>query len=223
MPEDDLKQYFRDHARIFESMLSDKNSLFTLNSMAQVLIDMYTENIRERKRRRLVVFGNGGSLEHSDNLAQHLTAELTVRFQRPRRSLDALALTSSVALTAAANDFGLDQMFARLIEGTVCRYDVVLGITISGTSRNVLYGLKKAQELGAITMAFTSCNGLARLEDLRRRNPVDYCYKVPLDPTQKENIGPIQVAHLAAVHYLCDRVDKAVADLEEELRNEYAQ
>lgn len=105
---------------------------------------------------KLLFFGNGGSA--SD--AQHLAAELTIRYGETRRALPAISLASDTsALTAAANDFGFEQVFARQIEALGRPGDVALGLSTSGRSRNVILGLEAARAQGLTAAAMTGGDG----------------------------------------------------------------
>ena len=102
---------------------------------------------------KVLLFGNGGSAAS----AEHWAAELTGRFSLPDRPpLAAVALTANAAqLTAIANDFGYEAVFARLVEAMASKGDVVIGISTSGKSANVLRGLEAAQQVGAVVVGFT--------------------------------------------------------------------
>jgi D-sedoheptulose 7-phosphate isomerase len=113
---------------------------------------------------KILFFGNGGSAAD----AQHLAAELTVRFIRDRRALAALALTAdSSALTACGNDLGFELVFARQIEALGRPGDVAVGFSTSGASRNVIRALETARSMGLTAAAFSGCGGgrLAGLAD----------------------------------------------------------
>ncbi|MCC7272108.1 MAG: SIS domain-containing protein [Alphaproteobacteria bacterium] len=100
---------------------------------------------------KILLFGNGGSAGD----AQHLATELTVRYQRDRDPIAAIALTTDTsALTAIGNDMGLEQLFARQVRALGRKGDVAIGITTSGRSTNVLAGLAAARELGMVAAAF---------------------------------------------------------------------
>jgi phosphoheptose isomerase len=105
---------------------------------------------------KLLIFGNGGSAAD----AQHLATELVVRFERERKALPALALsTDTSVLTAAANDYGFERVFARQIEALGRPGDVALGISTSGGSANVLRGIETANARGLRTIALTGRDG----------------------------------------------------------------
>ena len=146
---------------------------------------------------KILWMGNGGSASE----AQHLSGELTGRFLRNRDGLASIALTAdSNVLTAIANDFGYDKVFARQLEGLCRPGDVVVGVSTSGNSRNVLEGVQVARRIGAFVIGLTGNTG----GDLQQS--CDICIRVPSDDTQR-----IQEAHLLIGHALCDWIDEAIA------------
>ena len=149
-----------------------------------------------RAGKKIIFFGNGGSAAD----AQHLAAELVVRYRVNRRALAGLALTTDTSiLTAHSNDFGFESVFSRQIEALAQPGDVVVGISTSGNSPNVVAGLKAANEIGCVTMAFTSADGgeCARISQLSLRVPT------PVTAHAQE-------CHLLVGHVLCDYVEQAV-------------
>jgi rfaE bifunctional protein nucleotidyltransferase chain/domain len=143
------------------------------------------------------LFGNGGSAAD----AQHLAAEFVGRFQRERPPLPAIALTTdSSALTAIANDYGFDMIFARQIQALGCRNDVAVAISTSGRSPNVLAGARAAAEIGMSTIGLIGGNGgpLAELVD------------VPI-VALAANTARVQECHIAIGHFLCEAVELAIA------------
>ncbi|MEM1981211.1 MAG: phosphoheptose isomerase [Hadesarchaea archaeon] len=146
-----------------------------------------------RRGRKVVFFGNGGSAAD----AQHLACELSGRFRRERRGLPALALTvNTSSLTAIANDYGYEKVFSRQVEGLVEKGDVVVGISTSGESENVIEGLKEAKRKGAFTVGL--CGEGGRMEKF-----CDLCIKVPSKDTPR-----IQEAHITLGHILCELVER---------------
>jgi D-sedoheptulose 7-phosphate isomerase len=143
---------------------------------------------------KIVFFGNGGSAAD----AQHLAAELTVRLRTDRPGLAALALTTnSSVLTAAANDFGFDRVFERQIESLVSPGDVLVALSTSGTSPNILRGLDAGGLRGAFRVALTGETG----GQLGSR--VDLLLNVPSRDPQH-----IQEAHMAIGHIVCALVEQ---------------
>lgn len=146
--------------------------------------------------RQVLVFGNGGSATD----AQHLAAELVVRYVKPRRPVAALALsTDGAVLTAAGNDLGFDAVFARQIEALGRPGDVAVAITTSGTSPNVVAAVRAARAKGLTTVALTGRGGgeLAGLADV--------VINVPSEVTAR-----IQEVHRTWIHALCEWVEQGL-------------
>jgi D-sedoheptulose 7-phosphate isomerase len=106
--------------------------------------------------KKLLIFGNGGSAGD----AQHIAAEFTGRFLKERKALPAIALTTDTsALTAIGNDYGFERIFSRQVEALANAGDVLIGISTSGNSENVLKALRKGKEIGCKTIGLSGCNG----------------------------------------------------------------
>lgn len=147
---------------------------------------------------KVVLFGNGGSA--SD--AQHIACEFISRFKLERRSLPSVALnTNTSILTAVGNDYSFDNIFERQVEGLVNRGDVVIGITTSGNSANVIKGIEKAKEIGAKTVVLTGRNG-GKIDGL-----ADVTFKAPSDDTPR-----IQEVHITVGHIICELVEKEFSE-----------
>lgn len=145
---------------------------------------------------KLLFFGNGGSAAD----AQHLATELTVRFERDRAPIAALALTTdSSTLTAIGNDLGFDSLFSRQIEALGKPGDVAIGITTSGRSRNVIRGLEAARAGGLVAAAFAGRDG----GDLP--GIADPLVIVPSNVTSR-----IQEMHITLGHALCLGLERAL-------------
>lgn len=145
---------------------------------------------------RAYFFGNGGSAAD----AQHWAAELSGRFYIDRPALPAFALTTNASqLTAIANDYGYDAAFSRPIRGMAGPGDVVVGITTSGRSPNVLLGLQAARERGALTVGFTG-RGTDEMTAA-----CDYVVEIPSDDTPR-----IQEGHALCGHVFCALVERLV-------------
>ncbi|AWK90207.1 D-sedoheptulose 7-phosphate isomerase [Azospirillum thermophilum] len=144
---------------------------------------------------KVLFCGNGGSAADS----QHLAAELTGRYLHDRPPLAAVALTvDSSALTAIANDYSYDEVFARQVRALGRAGDVLVGISTSGNSRNVVAALEAARALGLRTVGLTGAGG-GRMAEL-----CDVCIRVPSTDTPR-----IQEMHIAAGHMLCELVETA--------------
>ncbi|MGO8908957.1 MAG: D-sedoheptulose 7-phosphate isomerase [Bradyrhizobium sp.] len=145
---------------------------------------------------KLLIIGNGGSAAD----AQHIAAEIVGRYKQDRPAYAAIALTTDTsALTAIANDYGFEQVFARQVAGLGRQGDVLLGLTTSGRSPNILAGLRTARERGLITVGFTGSKG----ETLGAL--CDHLLVAPSDDT-----AVIQQIHLTVAHGICDEVEQAL-------------
>ena len=168
-------------------------------SLAQNLADTIVEAARKiiaafRAGGKLLVIGNGGSAAD----AQHIAAELVGRFKMKRKALPAIALTTDTSLlTALANDDGYDTVFSRQIEALAVDGDVLLAITTSGVSRNILKAVEKARARGVFVIVLTGKSGL-KLKEM-----ADLTINVPSDNTPR-----IQEAHITIGHIICHLVEK---------------
>jgi D-sedoheptulose 7-phosphate isomerase len=143
---------------------------------------------------KVLVFGNGGSAADS----QHLATELVGRFLRERRAVPVLALTTDTSvLTAVANDERFERVFARQVEAFGARGDVAIGISTSGTSGNVIAGLRAARERGMRTIALTGRDGgtVGRAVDIHINVP---------DPSTPR----VQEAQRTLIHAICELVER---------------
>jgi len=149
-----------------------------------------------RAGNKLLIIGNGGSAAD----AQHIAAEIIGRYKQDRPAYAAIALTTDTsALTAIANDYGFENVFARQVEGLGARGDVLLALSTSGRSANILAALRTAREHGLTTIGFTGARGEA-LGAL-----CDQLLVAPSDDTPV-----IQQIHLAAAHGICDEIEQSL-------------
>jgi D-sedoheptulose 7-phosphate isomerase len=145
---------------------------------------------------KILFFGNGGSSMD----AGHLAAELSGRFYRDRPGLAGISLSdSTAAVTAIANDYTYDNVFARQVRALGKPGDVAIGLTTSGNSRNVIEGLRAADEIGMYTVALTGQTG-GKVVGL-----VDVCIRVPSDDTPR-----IQEACMHLGHTICELVEQEI-------------
>jgi len=147
-----------------------------------------------RNKKKVILFGNGGSAAD----AQHIAAEFVCKFYKDRDPLPSLAFhTNTSTVTATANDFGYDLIFERQVSAFVEEGDIVIGISTSGNSPNVVKGLEKAKEKGAITVGMTG----------QKENIIEklthYCLKMPSTDTPR-----IQEGHITVGHIICYLVEK---------------
>ena len=185
-----------DFSSLFKTHLGEhQDAIAKLSAMSDQiapLADAWLQALKDGKK--IIFFGNGGSAAD----AQHLAAELVVRYRINRPALAGLALTTDTSiLTAHSNDFGYDTVFARQIEALAQPGDVVLGISTSGTSKNVLLGLQAANARGCVTIAFTGEKGADCAAEAR------LSFKAPSAITAR-----VQECHLLIGHLLCDVVER---------------
>lgn len=146
------------------------------------------------KGNKLLVMGNGGSAADS----QHFAAEVVSRFKMERRGLPAIALTTDTSiLTAIGNDYGFEKVFRRQVEALASPGDVVVGISTSGTSGNVLAALELAREVGCTTI------GLLGRDGGTIRCVVDIDLTVPCADTPR-----VQEGHITIIHIICELLEK---------------
>ena len=168
-----------------------------LETRVEVIAQIAKEVVAAYKRGNKVIwFGNGGSAAD----AQHLACELVSKFYLERKALASIALTTNTSeLTAIANDYDFEQVFARQVEALVNPGDIVIGISTSGNSPNVIEGIKEAKRRGAITIAFTGASG----GKLKGKENVDFLLTVPSEDTPQ-----IQESHIMIGHIICYLVEK---------------
>ena len=153
--------------------------------------------------KKILWCGNGGSAADS----QHLAAELMGRFRRERCAFPSIALTTDTSiLTAVGNDYGYERVFQRQVEALCTKGDVLVGISTSGSSKNVCAALQTARQIGAFTVAFTGQGGgeIAAIADVALRIP-------------SKDTARIQEGHLLCGHMLCDWVERSVCERQPEL------
>lgn len=145
---------------------------------------------------KVMFCGNGGSAAD----AQHLAAEFSGRFYKNRRALPSDALHCNTSyLTAVANDYSYDDIYARLVEGTMEKGDVLIGLTTSGNSPNILKAFEAARAKGIQTVGFTGSTG-GKLKALS-----DFLLNVPSNTTPR-----IQESHILLGHIICELVEDAL-------------
>lgn len=188
-----------DFSSLFKAHLSEhQDAIARLSAMSDQIAPLAAAWLAALKDgKKIIFFGNGGSAAD----AQHLAAELVVRYRVNRPALAGLALTTDTSiLTAHSNDFGYDTVFSRQIEALAQPGDVVLGISTSGTSKNVLLGLQAANKRGCVTIAFTGEKGADCAAE------ATHSFKAPSAITAR-----VQECHLLIGHLLCDVVEQSFA------------
>lgn len=183
---------------VFDQTISDHLKVIEMMRLQTAVLEQIAIRMRNAisAGKKILWFGNGGSAAD----AQHLAAELVGRFLLERRGLPSLALTTnSSVVTAISNDYGYEHVFRRQIEALCVDGDVAVGISTSGSSRNVCLAVEAARAIGAYTVAFTGKKGgsLASIADA--------ILQVPSLETPR-----IQEAHILCGHMLCDFIERSL-------------
>jgi D-sedoheptulose 7-phosphate isomerase len=173
-----------------ERATQDKALLDTARKIADVIVNAL------RGGQKLLIAGNGGSAAD----AQHIAAEIVGRYKKDRPAYAAIALTTDTsALTAVGNDYGFEHVFSRQVEGLGQRRDVLLAITTSGRSPNILAALKVARQQGLVTVGFTGANGTSMAAS---------CDHLLVAPS--EGTAIIQQIYMAFAHGICDVIEQTL-------------
>ena len=185
---DILKDRIESSIRLKSSLLSDQKILATTQSVVQQIVKTYNSN------GKVLWCGNGGSAAD----AQHLAAELSGRFyyDRPPLFSDALHVNTSY-VTAVANDYSYDVIYSRLVKAMGRKGDVLIGMSTSGNSPNVVKALEAAKEQGLITVGFTGESG-GKMKGL-----CDHLINIPSTDTPR-----IQECHMLLGHTICELVER---------------
>jgi len=155
------------------------------------VVDVITTTFKSGKR--VYLCGNGGSAAD----AQHLAAEFSGRFYKDRKALPAEALHCNTSyLTSVANDYGFDNVYSRMMEGIGQSGDVLIGLSTSGNSANIIKAFEAAKEKGVITIAFTGSSG-GQMKSIS-----DYLINIPSTDTPR-----IQESHIMIGHIICELVE----------------
>lgn len=173
-----------------ERLMSDKVKLEQIEMLAQLIVQALGES------KKIIFMGNGGSAAD----AQHLAAEFVSRFNYDRPGLAALALTTDTsALTAIGNDYGYEMLFSRQVQALGVEGDILIGISTSGTSKNIISAFSEAKKKGIVTVGF--CGEPIGLFD----EMCDHVFRAPAATTPK-----IQEIHIIVGHIVCGLVESIV-------------
>ncbi|MEO2118104.1 MAG: D-sedoheptulose 7-phosphate isomerase [Methanocaldococcus sp.] len=181
-----MKRYFEESANVKLKFIEENEE--KLKKAVEVIYNAL------KNGNKILICGNGGSASDS----QHFAAEIVGRFKLERRGMPAIALTTDTSiLTAIGNDYGFDRIFERQVEALGKEGDVLVGISTSGNSENVIKAVNKAKEMGIYTIGLLGKSG-GKLKDI-----VDLALIVPSNDTAR-----IQECHLTIYHVICEEVEK---------------
>jgi D-sedoheptulose 7-phosphate isomerase len=173
-----------------QKLLQDSGMVTMLAEVSRIIVGAMSEG------NKLLLCGNGGSAAD----AQHIAAEFVGRFAFDRPALSALALSVNTScITAIGNDYGFEAVFSRQIEALSRRGDVVIGISTSGNSANILHAMSVSRKLGLHTVALTGCTGG------RLKGEVDFCLSAPSNETPR-----IQECHILMGHIISELVEHTI-------------
>jgi len=185
---DKIKKIIKASIDTKQSVLQNEGLLKTIAASVDVIVNAF------RNGKRIYFCGNGGSAAD----AQHLAAEFSGRFYTDRKALPAEALHCNTSyLTAVGNDYGFDEIYSRLIEGIGEKGDVLVGLSTSGNSPNILKAFKTAKKKEMITIGFTGKSG-GELRTL-----CDHLINIPSTDTPR-----IQESHIMVGHIICQLVEE---------------
>lgn len=171
-----------------QQLLQNETLLKTVSDCVEVIVTAF------KKGNKVLFCGNGGSAAD----AQHLAAEFSGRFYKDRDALPAEALHCNTSyLTAVANDYSYDVIYSRLIQGIGIKGDVLIGLSTSGNSKNIVAAFETAKQKGMVTMGFTGTDG-GKMKDIS-----DYLLNVPSTDTPR-----IQESHIMLGHIICELVEE---------------
>ncbi len=186
--EKNVRDILNESIRVKKKIVDDPSLLSQISQISSLIVEAY------RKEKKVLLFGNGGSAAD----AQHIAGELVNRLHLERDALAAIALTTdSSVLTSIANDYDYSRIFARQVEALANKGDVVIGISTSGSSSNIIEAIRVAKEKGAKTVGFTGKEG-GKLAEL-----VDFLISVPSDETPR-----VQESHITILHIICCLVER---------------
>ncbi|MDP3919123.1 MAG: SIS domain-containing protein [Nanoarchaeota archaeon] len=187
--EEKIKRELTDHMVVANALLN--RHIDDIHKLAKLLIDAYNRG------GRLIIFGNGGSAAD----AQHIAAELVnYQYMTGRPMLDSVALTVNTSIiTAIGNDIGFENLFSRQIENLVNDKDVIVAISTSGNSPNILKGVIAAKAKGAKVVGLTNKNG-GKMNNMKE---IDHLVKIPSLDTAR-----VQEGHITVLHVACSLVEK---------------
>ncbi len=185
-----VKKIIKEDIETKEKILSDDKLIEVINKVAEQIINAFRNN------KQVLFCGNGGSAAD----AQHIASELTGRFFIDRLPLNAEALHCNTSyLTSVSNDYSFDEVYARLVKAKGKKGDILIGISTSGNSKNIIKALETANELEMITIAMTGESGGTMKDKCK------YLINIP-----SQNTPRIQESHIMIGHIICEIVEETL-------------
>lgn len=182
-----IKKAFNDFQKILDEFITKPDNMVCLNLISKVLVDTY------RKGNKVLICGNGGSMTD----AMHFAEEMTGNFRKVRKALPAIAISDPAHITCVGNDFGFEEIFSRGVEAYGIKGDVLIVLSTSGNSENIVRAVKKATELEITSIGLLGKDG-GKLKDHTR-----YSLIIPGD-----NSDRIQEIHMMILHMLIEMIER---------------
>ncbi|MFH1837508.1 MAG: D-sedoheptulose 7-phosphate isomerase [Candidatus Omnitrophota bacterium] len=186
-----IEKYSAESIKTKSEFFADKGNRQAIKDASLAMIGCFNNG------GKVLVFGNGGSAADS----QHLAAELVVRFEKERKALPAVALTTDTSiLTASGNDYDFSRIFSRQVEALANKNDIAFAISTSGNSKNVIEGVRTAKEKKALVIALTGKDGgvLGKEADIAIT-------------VRSNNTARVQEVHVAVIHIICKIVEESLS------------
>lgn len=188
--QDKIKSIIKSSISVKEQILNDAAMIEKVEAVTTMIANAF------KNGNKVLFCGNGGSAAD----AQHLAAEFSGRFYKDRNPLPSEALHCNTSyLTAVANDYGYEFVYSRLLKGMATKGDVIVGLSTSGNSKNIINAYHVAKELGVTVVSLTGASG-GEMKDLS-----DYLLNVPSNDTPR-----IQESHIMLGHIICELVEAAL-------------
>lgn len=188
--QDKIKSIIQASISVKEQILNDADMIAKVETVTSVLVEAF------KNGNKVLFCGNGGSAAD----AQHLAAEFSGRFYKDRNPLPSEALHCNTSyLTAVANDYGYEFVYSRLLKGMAVKGDVIVGLSTSGNSKNILKAYEVAKEIGVTVVSLTGESGG------QMKAHSDYLLNVPSNDTPR-----IQESHIMLGHIICELVEAAL-------------
>ena len=181
-----IQKSFTEAEKTLQAFITNNHNLETIDKIADLIAEAFERD------NKVIIFGNGGSMCD----AMHFAEELAGHFRENRKALPAIALSDSSFITCVANDFGFDEIFARGVEAYAQAGDIVVGISTSGNSLNVIKGVQKALSLDCFTVALLGGNGG------KIAGTCDFELIVPSFATDR-----VQEIHTIIIHILLENIE----------------
>jgi len=188
-----IKTHFEEAKQILETFLSDENNFLLIQKAGEIMVKSIING------GKIISCGNGGSLCD----AMHFAEELTGRYRNDRKALPAIAISDVSHMSCVGNDYGYEYVFSRFIDGIGQRNDVLLAISTSGNSKNIIKAVESAKAKGMIVIGLTGKDGgsMAKLCDVEIRAP------------HSEYADRAQEIHIKCIHSLIDFIERNLSGI----------